>query len=326
MRQQPRLLFGTSGTIRKALDQCARFAPGRDPILLVGERGTGKTVLARHIHDLSGRGGEFVDVSASHIPANLELAHLGGHSRGAYTGADHAQIGLLEAAHRGTFFLDELGNASPIVQEILLQVLEQGTIRRVREIRPLTLDIRFIFATNASLPAMVERGAFRRDLCDRLGFCGIRVPSLRERRDEIPGLLELFLSREAMADGLETPPSLSDELVASLQAAPWNGNIRELENLCRYFVKYWNLGRPLGIGDLPCDFVAPLGDILRQRHEGATLARQARAALLKTGGDKSAAARLIGVSRRHFYRLLARHPETASPESVTSAPKSQMGA
>jgi DNA-binding NtrC family response regulator len=325
MRQQPRLLFGTSGTIKKALDHCARFAPGRDPLLMVGERGTGKTVLARHIHDLSGRPGEFVDVSASHIPPNLELAHLGGHSRGAYTGADQTQIGLLEAAHRGTFFLDELGNASPAVQEILLQVLEQGTIRRVREIRPLTLDVRFIFATNASLYALADQGAFRRDLIDRIGFCRIRVPSLRERRDEIPGLLESFLARQAVADGLAVP-MLDDEVVACLQAAPWDGNIRELENLCRYLVKFGNLGRPLGISDLPCDFVAPLGDIVRKKYDGAVLASRASAALRQTGGDKSAAARLIGVSRRHFYRLLASHAEIPPDETVTSLPTSQMGA
>jgi DNA-binding NtrC family response regulator len=301
-------LFGTSAAITKVLDQCARFAHARDPVVLLGERGTGKTALAQHLHELSGRAGEFVKVSASHIPENLELAHLGGHSRGSYTGADRDQQGLLEAAHTGTFFLDELGNASPKVQEILLQVIEDGTIRRVRETRSRPLDVRFIFATNTDLADLTERGRFRKDLLDRLGFCRIRVPSLAERRDEIPQLLQLYLEREAAADRLSKVPDLSPELVGCLQAAPWPGNIRELENLCKYLVKYADLARPLELVDLPHDFVAPLGDVLRHRHDDSGARARIRDALERTGGNKAAAARLLGMSRTHFYRLLGDKP------------------
>lgn len=308
MSQQPRLLLGTSPAVRKVLDQCARFAPARDPVVLLGEPGTGKTVLAQRIHELSGRAGEFVKVAASHIPENLELAHLGGHSRGAYTSADRDQPGLLEAAHKGTFFLDELGNASLKVQEILLQVIEDGTIRRVRETRSRPLDVRFIFATNAELGDLVQRGRFRKDLFDRLGYCRIRIPSLAERRDEIPQLLQYFLDRESAAAGLARPPELSAELQACLQSAPWEGNIRELENVCRYLVKFADLGRPLELADLPYDFVAPLGDILRHRHDHSTLAYRVREALARTGGNKAAAARLLGMSRTHLYRLLEPGP------------------
>lgn len=308
MRQQLRLLFGTSAAISKVLDQCARFARARDPVVLLGERGTGKTVLAQHLHDLSGRPGEFVKVSSSHIPENLELAHLGGHSRGSYTGAERDQQGLLEAAHTGTFFLDELGNASAKVQEILLQVIEDGTIRRVRETRSRPLDVRFVFATNAVLTGLVEEGRFRKDLFDRLGFCRIRVPGLAERRDEIPQLLRYYLEREAAADGLTAVPQLSPELLACLQSAPWPGNVRELENLCKYLVKYGDLGRPLELADLPHDFVAPLGDLLRQRHDSASAALRAREALERTHGNKSAAAQLLGVSRTHLYRMLGGKP------------------
>lgn len=308
MHRQPRLLFGTSAAITKVLDQCARFARARDPVVLLGERGTGKTVLAQHLHVLSGRPGQFVKVSSSHIPENLELAHLGGHSRGSYTGADRDQQGLLEAAHTGTFFLDELGNAPAKVQEILLQVIEDGTIRRVRETRSRPLDVRFVFATNADLGALVEHGRFRKDLLDRLGFCRITVPSLAERRDEIPQLLRFYLEREAAESGITAAPELSVELVGCLQAAPWRGNIRELENLCKFLVKYADLARPLELVDLPHDFVAPLGDILRQRHDDSSAEARIREALERTGGNKAAAARLLGMSRTHFYRLLGDKP------------------
>ena len=312
MHQPARLLFGSSAGITKVLDQWGRFARGRDPVVLEGEPGTGKTVLAEHIHRLSGRPGEFVKASASHIPANLELAHLGGHSRGAYTGADHDQPGLLETAHRGTFFLDELGNASATVQEILLQMIEDGTIRRVRELRCRPLDVKFIFATNASLPDLIARGAFRRDLWDRLGFLKIRVPSLRDRRDEIPALLHHCLEREAVAIGLDARPALTDELLACLLAAPWPGNVRELENLCKHLVRYGDLGRPLDLADLPPDFVAPLGTILRRRHDESSLTRRAHEALERAQGNKAAAARLLGISRTHLYRLLTPADETRS--------------
>ncbi len=305
MRQQRPLLFGTSPAMTKALDQCARFARGRDPVLLEGEPGTGKTLLAEHLHRLSRRPGDFVKVSASHIPDNLELAHLGGHSRGAYTGAEQDQPGLLETAHRGTFFLDELGNASPAVQNILLQVVEEGTIRRVRDVRSRPLDVRFIFATNAPLHTMVEEGTFRRDLLDRIGFCRIRLPPLADRRDEIPKLLRHYLD-QAAAELELPPPTLSEDLVACLLAAPWKGNLRELENLCKVLVRYADPGRPLETGDLPHDFVAPLGDVLRHRHDASTRVQRVRDALAKAGGNKSAAARMLGVSRTQLYRLLNR--------------------
>ena len=304
MNQQPRLLFGSSAGITKVLDQCGRFARGREPVLLEGEPGTGKTALAEHIHRLSGRPGEFVKASASHIPVNLELAHLGGHARGAYTGADRDQPGLLETAHRGTFFLDELGNASGAVQEILLQVIEDGTIRRVRELRTRPLDVKIVFATNADLPAMIARGVFRRDLYDRLGFLKIHVPSLRDRRDEIPGLLRHYLQVEAAALGLEFEPALSAELLTWLYAAPWPGNVRELENLCKRLVRYADLGRPLGLADLPDDFAARSGPDRSSTDDELTQARRANEALQQVKGNKSAAARLLGISRTEFYRRL----------------------
>jgi DNA-binding NtrC family response regulator len=155
---------------------------------------------------------------------------------------------------------------------------------------------------------LVEQGRFRKDLFDRLGFCRIRVPSLAERRDEIPQLLRFHLQREAAADRLGKVPELSPELLACLEAAPWPGNIRELENLCKYLVKYADLARPLELVDLPHDFIAPMGDILRHRHDNSSARARIREALERTGGNKAAAARLLGMSRTHFYRLLGDKP------------------
>ncbi len=304
MRQQPRLLFGTSAAITKALEQAARFARGRRPVVLLGETGTGKTVMAERIHQLSGRCGSFVSVPASQLVPNLELGELRGHVRGAFTGAVQDQAGLLETAHGGTLFLDELGDASPTIQLILLQAIEDGTVRRVGESRPRPVDVRFIFATHARLEDLVEEGRFRRDLYHRLGYFKILMPPLAERRDEIALHVEAFLEQEAKVLGLAGPPPLTPELRACLQAAPWPGNIRDLANLCAYLACHSDLDRPIDVCDLPPDFVAPLGAAFRRRHDASSRARRASKALERTGGNVTAAARLLGVSRTHFYRVL----------------------
>ncbi|HKT60270.1 MAG TPA: sigma-54 factor interaction domain-containing protein, partial [Gemmatimonadales bacterium] len=197
MTQQLRLLFGNSRAIQQVLAESGRYAGTGYPVLILGERGTGKSVLARHIHNLSGRTGSFVRESAAAIQPNLELSYLMGHIRGSFTGADRDRVGLLESAHGGTFFLDELGLASDRVQELLLHLLDGGTIRRMGEVRDRPVDVRFIGATNANLAAMADRGAFRRDLLDRFGYLIIRLPGLAGRRDEILPLADFFLQREA---------------------------------------------------------------------------------------------------------------------------------
>ncbi len=303
MAQQLRLLFGASAPVAKVLHESARFAKSGYPLLLLGEPGTGKTVLARHIHELSGRSGSFIKESAAAIPEHLEVAHLGGHARGSFTGAHSDRMGLLEAAHRGTFFLDELGLASGKVQEILLQVMD-GQLRRLGEVRDRQIDVRLIAATNAELEEMVDRGAFRRDLRDRFGYLMIRMPALAQRRDEILPLAEHFVAREIEMIGLVQPLVFSDEVRACLMAAPWKGNIRELEMVCRYAVLHAGDDGVIDLGDLPPEFLATVGMIL-QRTNGSSLAVLAREALEKSHGNKTEAARLMGISRRHIHRLLA---------------------
>lgn len=303
MPQQPRLLFGVSAAVAKVLEESSRYARTGYPILLLGERGTGKTVLARHIHALSGRTGSFIRESAASIPEHLEVAHLGGHARGSFTGAHTDRMGLIEAAHRGTFFLDEIGLAAAKVQEILLRVLD-GQIRRLGEVRDRQIDVRLIAATNAELDDLIAQGQFRRDLRDRFGYLVIRMPPLVERRDEILPLAEHFLKIEAELHGVEELPSLSPEVRACLIAAPWSGNIRELEAVCRYALLHAPRVGQIEMADLPPDFLATVGSVLRRRHE-RSLAERARLALQETHGNKAAAARLIGISRRHIHRLLA---------------------
>ncbi|MGH7525161.1 MAG: sigma 54-interacting transcriptional regulator [Gemmatimonadales bacterium] len=305
MHQPHRLLFGTSRAMRRILDQCERYAAIRNPVLILGEPGTGKTLLAEHLHRLSGRPGRLVKESAPHVPEHLEISHLCGHARGTFTGAERDRPGLIEAAHRGTFFLDELGDASVRVQQILRQLLEDGSIRRVGEDRDRPVDVRFIAATNADLEGMVRSGAFRRDLLDRFGFLKIRMPRLADRRDEILPLLDFFFQRETKALGLSERPVLSPAVRACLTAAPWTGNIRELEALSVYLIVHAEPGRPIELVDLPAEFLASMGDVLQRAHEDSRAALRARDALERADGNKSAAARLLGISRTQFYRLLA---------------------
>jgi len=303
MPQQLRLLFGASAPIAKVLHESARFAKSGYPLLLLGEPGTGKSVLARHIHDLSGRSGPFIKESAAAIPEHLEVAHLGGHARGSFTGAHTDRMGLLEAGHRGTFFLDELGLASGKVQEILLQVLD-GQLRRLGEVRDRQIDVRLIAATNAELEDMVAQGAFRRDLRDRFGYLVIRMPPLAQRRDEILPLAEHFIRRETEVNAFSDRRLLSEQVRACLLAAPWKGNIRELEAVCRFAVLHADEGGRIEMTDLPLEFLATVGMILQRQHR-SSLAGLAREALEKSHGNKAAAARLMGISRRHIHRLLA---------------------
>jgi DNA-binding NtrC family response regulator len=304
MTQQPRLVFGTSRAIQQVVADCVRYAGVRYPLLILGARGTGKSVVARHIHTLSQRAGDFIKESGAAIPEHLEVSHLAGHARGAFTGADSDRIGLLESAHRGTFFLDELALASAKVQQILLHLLDDGLIRRVGEVRGRLVDVRFIAATNADLEDLVEAGLFRRDLRDRFGFLVLKLPSLAERQDEILALADVFLQQEAAELGLQSRPVLSQQVRDCFLAAEWTGNIRELEAVCRYAVLHAVPEEPIEIDDLPPDFIATLGDVLRTRHDHSA-AERVRVALAYAGGNKAKAARLLGVSRQHFYRLLA---------------------
>jgi DNA-binding NtrC family response regulator len=278
--------------------------PRSDPHL--GRAGTGKSALAQHIHSLSGRTGPFVEESAPAIPRDMEAAHLTGHARGAFTGAHEDRKGLLEAAHLGTFFLDEIGLASAQLQQVLLRLTERRPQRRLGELRERPVDVRLIAATNEDLAANVKAGSFRADLLDRFGHMIVRMPNLADREDEILPLANHFLAEAATERQLLEPPILSQAVQDFFMASKWPGHVRELRAVCRASLVMALPECRIEMQHLPPEFVAPLGDIGRTRYSRAISepVLSLQQALEKAGGNKSKAARLLGISRQQLYRLL----------------------
>ena len=222
---------GSGPAIRALREQALAVLRTESPLLIRGETGTGKTVLARWIHAASRRGEEpFVDLNCAGISREFLESELFGHEKGAFTGAVAAKAGLLEVAHRGTVFLDEIGDMDMRVQASLLKVLEERRFRRLGEVRDRTVDVRLIAATHHDLLDLVQRQLFRRDLYYRISALELMVPPLRERREDIPLLAASILDRLARDFGLARP-TLGDEAVKLLAAHAWPGNIRELRNV-----------------------------------------------------------------------------------------------
>ncbi len=309
MPQPSSLVFGASVATSGLLALAARLARCRDPLLIIGPSGVGKTVLAQHIHELSGRTGPFLEVSLPTLSPELGHGMLAGYIKGSFTGAVRDHEGLVEAAHLGTLFLDEIGTASPSTQQLLLRVIETGRFIRLGEVRERAVDVRFVAATNADLDDMVGRGGFRSDLLARFGYFMLRVPSLAERRDDIVPLAEHFLQAVATEHERRQPPILSDEVHEWLRAAPWPNNVRELEQVCRYAMLALGGDEVICLEHLPPKFLERA--MLSGSHRSASCRQpsrdpmDARTALARAAGNKAAAARLLGVSRPTFYRMLA---------------------
>ncbi|HZS36098.1 MAG TPA: sigma 54-interacting transcriptional regulator, partial [Polyangia bacterium] len=221
-------LLGGSLRMREIFGLVERIAPTEATVLIEGETGTGKDLAARTIHDLSRRASApFVVVDCGAVAGNLIESELFGHEKGAFTGASTTRQGAFELAHGGTIFLDELGELSLDLQPKLLRVLEQREIRRVGGNRTIKVDIRVVAATKQELAKEVQKGKFREDLYFRLSVVPIRMPSLRERKEDLPLLVQAFLERMNPGE----PRTLDDAAMASLMAHDWPGNIRELRNV-----------------------------------------------------------------------------------------------
>lgn len=232
MPTEPERLLGESPAFLRILEEVSQVAPLEKPVLIVGERGTGKELIAARLHYLSNRWeGEYVKMNCAAISDSLLETELFGHEAGAFTGATKAHKGRFERAHGGTLFLDELATTSALVQEKLLRVIEYGEYERVGGNRTLYCDVRLIAATNEDLPGLAEQGKFRHDLLDRLAFDVITLPPLRQRDGDILLLAEHFAVSMAQELGRELFPGFSPAARDRLLDYHWPGNVRELKNV-----------------------------------------------------------------------------------------------
>ncbi len=240
--------IGQSGAFLDAVERASRAAPMRRPVLVVGERGTGKELIAERLHRLSNRWGEpLVTMNCAALPETLIEAELFGHEAGAFTGATKSRVGRFEEADKGTLFLDELGTLSMGAQERLLRAVEYGEVTRIGSSRPIRVDVRIVAATNENLPQMADQGAFRADLLDRLSFEVITLPPLRVREGDIGVLAEYFGRRMAAEIGWESWPGFTDYVARQMEEYPWPGNVRELRNVVERGVYRWdNWEEPIG--------------------------------------------------------------------------------
>ncbi len=232
---------GQSGAFLDAVERASRAAAMRRPVLVIGERGTGKELIAERLHRLSPRWGEpLVTMNCAALPETLIEAELFGHEAGAFTGATRAREGRFEEADKGTLFLDELATLSMGAQERLLRAVEYGEVQRIGSSRPITVDVRIIAATNEDLPRLAAEGRFRADLLDRLSFEVITLPPLRVREGDIGVLADYFGRRMASELNWEGWPGFGDRTARAMEDYPWPGNVRELRNVVERAVYRWD--------------------------------------------------------------------------------------
>ncbi len=306
-------VVGRSEAMLQVYKTAARVASTDATVLIQGESGTGKELVARAIHTASPRAsGPFVAVDCGAIAEGVLESELFGHARGAFTGAQVARRGLFEEAHHGTLFLDEIGDIGPNLQARLLRALQEGTIRRVGTNEPIAVDVRIVAATNRDMEAAVKQGSFRADLYYRLHVVSIRIPPLRERREDIPLLAEHFAQKHGRAEGSAISPEAREILVAH----DWPGNVRELENVIARALAL----NPSGVvvpedlpeairAAIPSPEKAPLPDVSDRPSLAELERRYATQVLQETNGNKTRAAEILGIDRKTLYRILGERDE-----------------
>ena len=320
-RERFGVALGASPAIRRVFAVLERAATSDATVLLEGETGTGKEIIAESIHMESGRrDGPFIVVDCSAIPRDLLESELFGHERGAFSGAVAAREGAFEAANGGTLFLDEIGELSPDLQPKLLRVLERREVKRVGSNRYTKIDLRIIAATNRNLRTDVNEGKFRSDVYYRLAVVEVSLPPLRERIDDVPMLVEHMLEDLGVSARPEADILRSPEMLAQLRRHTWPGNIRELRNYVERCVALQESApiapqhgaqgggaqREDAAGAAEVDIGSPLKEA-RERCVQAFERRYLAALLAREGGNVAAAARAAKLDRPYFYRLLWHH-------------------
>jgi two-component system response regulator AtoC len=318
-------LLSRSPAMRKIFEQLRRVAPFRSTVLISGESGTGKELVARAIHDTSGRDRHpFIALNCGALPEALAESELFGHAKGTFSDAASAKVGLFEAAHLGTLFLDEVADLSPALQVKLLRLLQEGEVRRLGESQSRVVDVRVVAASRRPLDELVREGTFREDLYYRLSVVSLHLPPLRERSEDIPLLLEHFVTQIAAKLG-RRPPTIAPEAMQKLNGYAWPGNVRELEHAVERALLLCE-GEELRVDDLPDALVSSTirgpvwvandePSIKRATEQLERLLIQR--ALEQTNGNRTAAAKLLEISHRALlYKIRAYFPEaTDAPSS-----------
>jgi formate hydrogenlyase transcriptional activator len=322
-------VIGNSPALESVLEQVERVAPTDSTVLIQGETGTGKELIARAIHNISSRcGRSFIRLNCAAIPLDLLESELFGHEKGAFTGAIAQKIGRFELADKGTLFLDEVGDIPPALQPKLLRVLQEQEFERLGSTRTHKVDVRLVAATNRNLMDMVNRGEFRSDLYYRLNVFPVLLPPLRERREDIPALVTHFVEifGRRMGREIEHIPS---ETMSALSSYQWPGNIRELQNLIERAVILSNDGvlpNPLPAAGAEGVSISPGATTLRDS-ERTLILNTLKAVRWVIGGPKGAAARL-GLKRttliHKMQKLGISRPSPQSSQNVVEATSQEL--
>jgi sigma-54 dependent transcriptional regulator, acetoin dehydrogenase operon transcriptional activator AcoR len=287
------------------------------PVHISGETGTGKELVANAIHNESLRvGNAFVPINCGALPEGLIESELFGHVKGAFSGAIRDKKGRFELADKGTIFLDEIAELPKLLQVKLLRFLQEGTFEKVGGERTVSVDVRVVSATNKDLKEEVRKGNFRQDLFYRLNVIPIHIPPIRERKSDIPLLVDHFLSKAPIIKG-QRPVRISQEALNILLDYPWPGNVRELQNAVQFAIVRCR-GKVIRPDDLPLELKGMVCEKPRRGPVRKLDAETVKSALTKTGGNKARAAKVLGVGRATLYRFLGDHPQLAPDDRSSS--------
>ncbi len=307
-------IIGNSKGLHDILDKVKLVAPARTTVLIEGETGTGKELIAQALHQNSPRArNNFVAVHCASLPSNLLESEIFGHEKGSFTGAVEKRIGRFESADKGTLFLDEIGEIDASTQVKLLRFLETKTFERVGGTKPITVDVRLVCATNRNLEELVEKGVFREDLIYRLKVVALGLPPLRERKDDVMLLINHYVKYFADENG-HRPLTFTSNAQKVLLEYAWPGNIRELRNFCENVVVMHH-DAEIDVYDLEQKFLNNTKAVSRFAASDKALSVEEnekilmRNALRKVRGNKTKAAELLGISRRTLHRKLKQWPE-----------------